>query len=62
MLKVISGGRTENENVKNDRPSDLKFHLRQQMLLEKCHCIFCIYGALGKKAFCQIFSDFLPTR
>ena len=29
-------------------------HLRQQMVLLKCHCTFFIYGALSKKAFCQI--------
>ncbi len=33
ILKVTSGGRAEIENVENDQPSDLQFHLRQQMLL-----------------------------
>ncbi len=54
ISEVTSGGRAEIENVKNDRPSDLQSHLRQQMLLLKCHCTFSIYGALGKKAFCRI--------
>ncbi len=51
ISKVTSGRRAEIENVKNDRPSDLHFHLRHQMLLLKCHCIFAMYGGLGKKAF-----------
>ena len=54
ISEVTSGGRVEIENVKNDRPSDVHFHLRQQMLLLKCHCTFSIYGALGKMALCQI--------
>ncbi len=54
ISEVTSGGRAEVENVKNDRPSDLQFHLHQQMLLLRCYCIFYIYGALGKKAFCRI--------
>ncbi len=33
ISEVTSGGRAEIENVKNDRPSDLHFNLRQQMLL-----------------------------
>ncbi len=33
ILKVTSGGPTEIENVKNYMPSNLQFHLRQQMLL-----------------------------
>ncbi len=44
----------EIENVKNDKPSDLQFHLRQQMLLLKWHCTFYICEALGKKVFCWI--------
>ncbi len=54
IFKVTSGGRAEIENVKNDQPSDVQFHLCQQMLLWKCHCIFYIYRALGKRDFCQI--------
>ncbi len=53
ISEVTSGGRAEIENVKNDRPSDSQFYLRQQMLLLKCHCTFPIYGVLGKKAFRQ---------
>ncbi len=51
ISEVTSGGRAEIENVKNDRPSDVHFHLCQQMLLLKCHCVSSMYGALGKKAF-----------
>ncbi len=54
ISEVTSGGRAEIENVKNDRPSNWHVHLRQQMLLLKCHCTFYIYGPLGRKAFCQI--------
>ncbi len=54
ISEVTFGGRGEIENVKNDRLSDLHFHLRQQMLLLKCHCTFYMYGALDKKAFCRI--------
>ena len=32
ILKVTSGGRVEIENVKNDQPSDLQFHLQQMLL------------------------------
>ncbi len=32
ISEVTSGGRAENQNVKNDMPSDLQFHLFQQML------------------------------
>ncbi len=54
ISEVTPGGSAEIENVKNDRPSDLHFHLRQQMLLLKCHHTFYIYGVLGKKAFSRI--------
>ncbi len=56
ISKVTYGGRGEIDHVKNDRlsNSDLHFHLRQQMLLLKYHHTFYIYGAMGKKAFCQI--------
>ncbi len=54
ISEVTSGGRGEIGNVKNDRLSEFQFHLCQQMLLEKSHCTFYIYGALGKKAFCRI--------
>ena len=57
--EVTSGGTAEIENVKNDRPSDLEFHLRQQMLLLKSHRTFYIYGALGKKAFCQSLKNWV---
>ena len=53
ISEVTSGGGAEIENVKNDRLSDLHFHLRQQMLLSKSHCTFYIYGALGKRPFYQ---------
>ncbi len=55
ILKVTSCGSAENENVKNDRPSDLQRNLQQQMLLLKCYCTFYIYDTLDKKAF---LSDF----
>ena len=42
ISEVTSGGRTEIKNVKNDRPSDLHFHVLQQTLLLKCHCTFSI--------------------
>ncbi len=53
ISEVTSGGRAEIENVKNDTPSDMQFHLCQQMLFLKYHCAFYIYEALGKKAFCR---------
>ncbi len=46
--EVTSGGRAEIEIVKNNMPSDLPFHLPQQMLLLKCHCTFNIYRQWGK--------------
>ena len=55
ISEVTSGVRAEIGNMKNDRPSDLQLHLRQQMLLLKCYRTFYIYGALGKKRF---LSDF----
>ena len=57
ISEVTSDGRAEIENVKNDGASGLQSHLCHQMLLLKSHCTFNIYGALGKKAFCQIFKD-----
>ncbi len=51
ISEVTSGGRAEVESVKNCRPLDLQFHLRQQMLISKCYYTFYIYGTLGKKAF-----------
>ncbi len=54
ISEVTSGGTAENENVENDKVSDLQFHLRQQMLFLKYHFTFYIYGALGKKSFCRI--------
>ncbi len=33
IVKVTSGGRAENENVKNDKLPDMQSHLCQQMLL-----------------------------
>ena len=62
ISEVTSGGGAEIENVKNDMPSDLPFHLRQQMLLLKSHCTFYIYGALGKKAFCWILKRWFISR
>ena len=61
ISEVTSGGRAEIENVKNDRSSDLQCHLHQQMLLLKCHCIFYIFGPLGKKAFCRILKRWFIT-
>ena len=62
ISEVTSGSRAEIENVKNDRSSDLQCHLHQQMLLLKCLCIFYIYGALVKKAFCQILKRWFISR
>ncbi len=62
ISKVTSGRRAEIENVKYDRPSDLHFHLRQQMLLLKCDCIFSMYGGLGKKAFFWILKRWFISR
>ena len=59
ISEVTSGGRGEIENLKNDKHSELQFHLRLQMLLLKCHCTFSIYGALGKMAFCRILKRWL---
>ncbi len=61
VSEVTSGGRAEIENVKNDRPSDLQFHLCQQMLPLKCHYTFYIYVALGKKAFCRTLKRWYIT-
>ena len=61
ISEVTSGGRAETENVKNDMPSYLQFHLCQQMLLLKCQCTFCIYGALGKRALCRISKRWFTT-
>ena len=55
IAELTSGGSVENENVKNDRPSDLQLNLHQQMLLLKCYCTFYSYETLDKKAF---LSDF----
>ncbi len=57
--EVTSGGRAENENVKNDKVSDLYFHLRQQMLFLKNHFTFYMYGALGKNPFVGFWKDCL---
>ncbi len=48
ISETTSGGRAEIENLKNDRTSDLQFHLRQQMLLLNCQHSFYICGALDK--------------